>query len=93
MVFCFGGGAGFCVRDGFFFLGRYVGEWQNDLQHGQGTFYFADGSCFRGLWKEVLYLVPFCVVPFLWIHLLFNGIRYGSMASILRNLILIWMGP
>ncbi|CAN0430474.1 unnamed protein product, partial [Hapterophycus canaliculatus] len=30
----------------------YEGEWENDLQHGQGTFYFADSSCFRGLWVQ-----------------------------------------
>lgn len=32
---------------------RYEGEWENDLQHGQGTFYFADSSCFKGTWVQV----------------------------------------
>lgn len=37
---------------------RYVGDWENDLQHGQGTFYFADGACFQGLWVQVYNRIP-----------------------------------
>ncbi|CAN0556402.1 unnamed protein product, partial [Ectocarpus sp. 12 AP-2014] len=29
--------------------GKYVGGWENDLQHGDGTFFFADCSSFKGL--------------------------------------------
>lgn len=42
-----------CVICRTLFLVRYVGQWENDLQHGQGTFYFADSSCFRGVWMQV----------------------------------------
>lgn len=39
---------------------RYEGEWENDLQHGQGTFYFADSSCFKGSWVQVT-PTPLCI--------------------------------
>lgn len=31
---------------------RYVGEFRHGQRHGQGTFYYADGSKYTGDWKE-----------------------------------------
>lgn len=38
-----------------------MGDWENDLQHGNGIFYFADSSCFQGVWVQVTlyFLVKF----------------------------------
>lgn len=41
----------FCLV--FWLNHRYVGDWENDLQHGDGIFYFADSSCFQGSWVQV----------------------------------------
>ena len=32
--------------------GKYVGEWKDGEQHGQGTRTFSDGSEFVGEWKD-----------------------------------------
>ncbi|MDA0361923.1 MAG: hypothetical protein O3A45_02845 [Proteobacteria bacterium] len=31
---------------------KYVGEWKDDKQHGQGTYTFADGGKLVGEWKD-----------------------------------------
>ena len=31
---------------------KYVGEWRDSKQHGQGTYTFADGEIVRGIWKN-----------------------------------------
>ena len=35
--------------------GKYVGEWQNDKWHGQGTYTFPDGEKYVGGFKDALY--------------------------------------
>ena len=31
---------------------KYVGEWMNNMMHGQGTYTSADGTITKGLWKN-----------------------------------------
>ena len=33
-------------------LFKYTGQWEGDLQHGQGTCHYADGSTYEGQWHE-----------------------------------------
>ena len=33
---------------------KYVGEWKDDLKHGQGTLTSSDGSKYEGAWKDDL---------------------------------------
>ena len=33
---------------------RYVGYWKLGLRHGQGTFYYSNGSKYEGEWRENL---------------------------------------
>ncbi|KAI8809478.1 hypothetical protein BJ742DRAFT_805239 [Cladochytrium replicatum] len=30
----------------------YAGEWKDDMRHGKGTFYYADGSYYDGRWED-----------------------------------------
>jgi len=31
---------------------KYVGEFKNNVMHGQGTYTYADGTTERGIWKN-----------------------------------------
>ena len=31
---------------------KYVGEYKDDLMHGQGTYTMADGTVYKGLWEN-----------------------------------------
>ncbi len=31
---------------------QYVGEWKDNLRHGQGTLTYADGDQLEGIWEE-----------------------------------------
>ena len=31
---------------------RYIGDFKNNVRHGQGTEYLGDGSCYVGSWKD-----------------------------------------
>ena len=31
---------------------KYVGEWKNSKQHGQGTYTWADGTVVKGIFKK-----------------------------------------
>jgi len=33
---------------------KYVGEWKDGKQHGQGTYTYADGTVEKGIWEEGL---------------------------------------
>ena len=33
-------------------VGTYVGEWKDDIRHGQGTFTFSNGPTYVGEWKD-----------------------------------------
>ena len=39
-------------KNGEFIGDKYVGEWRNNLQHGQGTYYYATGDKYVGEFKD-----------------------------------------